>query len=96
MLLMKEMCMVVMLFNRIRTYFCWNEENRIGEISFSARQNGFWLFLFRVYLCCFSMSADFIVGKFFFVTLDVLDVVKVINRLSANTAVRWVKKGVPF
>ena len=79
MLLMKEMCMVVMLYNKVRTCFCWDEENRIGEFSFSARQNGFWLFLFRIYLCFFSMFTDFVVGEFFFVTLDVLDMVQVIN-----------------
>ena len=82
MLLMKKECLVflhVVLFDRIRTCFCWDIENRIVKSTFWTMGNGSRLFLFCVLLCCFLMFADFVVGELFFVTLEVFDVVKVIN-----------------
>ena len=49
------------------------------ETTYWAIQCRFWLFLFCIMLCWFSMLAGFIVGKFFSVALFVLDVIKIVD-----------------
>ena len=67
------------LLDGIRACFCWDIENRIIKFISWSMSDDLWLFYLCVFLCCFSMFLYLVIGKFFSINLDVLDVVKVIN-----------------
>ena len=69
----------IILLDRIRACFCGNEQNRIIKFTCWAIQDILSLFCPCVSLRCFSMFLYLIIGKFFFFTLEVIDVVKIIN-----------------
>ena len=69
----------IVLFDGIRIRFCWNEEYGIVELTGWSACCWFWLLLFGTLLFRFPMFANFIIHKFFSLSLPELDVVKIID-----------------